>query len=58
MSKDIKITSIEEHEDGSATLQLDLDPEVFSEIFSVGFLHLIQKGIDSTKEAGAVDSTD
>ena len=44
--KDIKITEIEEHEDGSATLQLDLDPEIFAEIFNVGFIHLIKKGIE------------
>ena len=43
--KDIKITEIEEHEDGSATVQLDLDQETFSEIFNIGFIHLIQKGM-------------
>ncbi len=43
---DIKITEIEEHEDGSATLQLDLDPDTFAEIFNIGFIHLIKKGIE------------
>ena len=47
MSSDIKITNIEEHEDGSATLQLDLDPETFAAIFNVGFVHLIMKGMES-----------
>ena len=51
MSKDvnklIKITEIEEHEDGSATLQLDLDSETFAAIFNVGFVHLIMKGMES-----------
>ena len=51
MSKDvnklIKITKIEEHEDGSATLQLDLDSETFAAIFNVGFVHLIMKGINN-----------
>ena len=47
MSSDIKITEIEDHEDGSATMQLDLDPETDAAIFNVGFIHLIQKGIDN-----------
>ena len=47
MSSDIKVTDIEEHEDGSATLQLDLDPETYAAIFNVGFIHLIQKGMES-----------
>jgi hypothetical protein len=47
INKPIKITDIEEHEDGSATLQLDLDSETFAAIFSVGFVHLIMKGIES-----------
>ena len=46
VNKPIKITEIEEHEDGSATLQLDLDPEIFAAIFNVGFVHLIMKGIE------------
>jgi len=47
VNKPIKITEIEEHEDGSATLQLDLDSETFAAIFNVGFVHLIMKGIES-----------
>ena len=47
MSSYIRITDIEEHEDGSATLQLDLDPETYAAIFNVGFIHLIQKGMES-----------
>jgi hypothetical protein len=47
VNKPIKITEIEEHEDGSATLQLDLDPETFAAIFNVGFVHLIMKGMES-----------
>jgi len=46
-NKPIKITEIEEHEDGSATLQLDLDSETFAAIFNVGFVHLIMKGMES-----------
>ena len=46
MIKDIHITELEEHEDGSATLQLVLDPETFAEIFNIGFIHLIKKGME------------
>ena len=47
INKPIKITDIEDHEDGSATLQLELDPETYAAIFNVGFIYLIQKGIDN-----------
>ena len=47
VNKPIKITEIEEHEDGSATLQLDLDSKTFAAIFNVGFVHLIMKGMES-----------
>jgi hypothetical protein len=47
VNKPIKITDIEDHEDGSATLQLELDPETYAAIFNVGFVHLIRKGIES-----------
>ena len=47
INKPIKITEIEDHEDGSATLQLELDPETYAAIFNVGFVHLIRKGIES-----------
>ena len=50
INKPIKITDIEEHEDGSATLQVECDPETFAAIFNVGFVSLIQKGIESQKE--------
>ena len=47
VNKPIKITEIEDHEDGSATMQLDLDPETYAAIFNVGFVHLVMKGIES-----------
>ena len=47
VNKPIKITEIEDHEDGSATMQLDLDPETYAAIPNVGFIYLIQKGIDN-----------
>ncbi len=47
VNKEIKITEVEEHEDGSATLQVECDPETFAAIFNVGFVSLIRKGLDS-----------
>ena len=48
----IKITEIEEHEDGSATLQVECDPETFMAIFDVGFVTLIKAGLDKEKSDG------
>ena len=48
----IKITDIEEHEDGSATLQVECDPETFMAIFDVGFVTLIKAGLDKEKSDG------
>jgi hypothetical protein len=42
----IKITDIEEHEDGSATLKVECSPEVFAAIFNVGFVSLVKTGLD------------
>mgnify|MGYP006450833595 CR=1 FL=1 len=47
---DIKIISIEEHEDGSATLQVECDPETFMAIFDLGFVTLIKAGLEKEKE--------
>ena len=46
----IKITDIEENEDGSATLQVECDPETFMAIFDVGFVTLVKAGLDKEKE--------
>jgi len=48
----IKITEIEEHEDGSATLQVECDPETFMAIFNVGFVELVKAGLDKEKSDG------
>ena len=42
---DIKVTDIEEHEDGSATLQVECAPEIFAAIFNVGFVELVKRGL-------------
>tara|TARA_R110002020_G_scaffold165894_1_gene353701 strand:+ start:512 stop:682 length:171 start_codon:yes stop_codon:yes gene_type:complete len=47
INEPIKITDIEDHEDGSATLKLELDPETYAAIFNAGFIHLVMKGIES-----------
>ena len=47
MRNDIRITELEEHEDGSATIQLDLSPEVFAEIFQAGFIALVKRGLNA-----------
>jgi hypothetical protein len=49
---EIKITEIEEHEDGSATLQVECDPETFAAIFDVGFVTLIKAGLEKEKSDG------
>ena len=46
----IKITEIDEHEDGSATLQVECDPETFMAIFDVGFVTLVKAGLEKEKE--------
>ena len=45
VNKPIKITEITEHEDGSATLQVECDPNTFAAIFNVGFVSLIKTGL-------------
>jgi hypothetical protein len=47
VNKPIQVTSIEEHEDGSATVQVECDSETFAAIFNVGFIHLIDKGLEN-----------
>ncbi len=49
MNDIIKITEIEEHEDGSATLQVECDPEIFMAIFNVGFVELVKRGLESER---------
>lgn len=50
INKPIKVTEIEEHEDGSATLQVECDPETFAAIFDVGFVTLIKAGLEKEKK--------
>jgi len=45
-NKPIKVVEIEEHDDGSATLQVECDPETFAAIFNVGFVTLVKEGLN------------
>ena len=48
MDKDndlIKVTEVHEHEDGSATLQVECSPQTFAAIFNVGFVSLVKAGL-------------
>jgi hypothetical protein len=49
MMSEIKVTDVEEHRDGSATLQVECAPEIFAAIFNVGFVALIKRGLESEK---------
>jgi hypothetical protein len=50
MMIEVKIVEIEEHEDGSATLQVECDPQTFAAIFNVGFVALVKAGLETEKE--------
>tara|TARA_R100000742_G_C4244320_1_gene63466 strand:+ start:448 stop:609 length:162 start_codon:yes stop_codon:yes gene_type:complete len=47
---EVKIIEIEDHEDGSATLQVECDPQTFAAIFNVGFVALVKAGLETEKE--------
>jgi hypothetical protein len=53
MNNDIKIETITDHDDGSATLTLDLNAETYHKIFEYGFIKLIMKGIESEEKDNA-----
>jgi hypothetical protein len=42
----IKVLEITENEDGSALVELEMDPDTYAKIFSEGFVHLIKKGLE------------
>jgi len=43
----IKVLEVTENEDGSAFVELEMDPDTYAKIFNAGFVHLIEKGLDS-----------
>ena len=52
INKPVKVTEIEENEDGRATLQVEWDPETFMAIFDVGFVTLMRAGLEKEKSDG------
>jgi hypothetical protein len=46
MNSDIKVESITDHEDGTATLSLNMDAATYHKVFEYGFIKLITKGLD------------
>jgi len=44
---EVKIVEIEEHEDGSVTLQVECDPQTFAAIFNMGFVALVKAGLET-----------
>jgi len=49
MNDKVRIISIEDHEDGSATLQVECDPKTFMAIFNVGFVTLVKAGLETER---------
>ena len=43
---EIKVIALEEREDGSALVKLDMDDETYGAIFNYGFVQMLRKGID------------
>ncbi len=50
ISEPIKIIKVDEHKDGSATVQMDLDPETYADIFSYGFVALVRKAMENEED--------
>tara|TARA_R110000824_G_scaffold11377_3_gene49648 strand:- start:546 stop:728 length:183 start_codon:yes stop_codon:yes gene_type:complete len=57
MSDAIKVVEITEHEDGSAHVSLDMDPEVYAKVFEYGFVELLKKGMKSDEEYNKTHDT-
>ena len=49
---EIKVIEIIDHEDGSATVVLDMDSKAAHAFLSLGVLHAIRLGLDATEEKG------
>ena len=46
----IKVLEITENEDGSALVELEMDPDTYAKIFNAGFIHLIEKGLENNDQ--------
>jgi hypothetical protein len=51
----MKIEYAEEHEDGSATVKLDLEPEEHQALLSVGFEFLLRQMIQDAERSKALE---
>ena len=51
----IKIIEIDEHEDGSATVQVECDTETYRAIFNAGFVSLVRAGLDAEWDKSDID---
>ena len=46
----ISVANIEDNEDGSANVTLDIDEETYHKIFEYGFVQLVKKGLEHDKQ--------
>ena len=53
----IEVVSMEEHEDGSATLQVDMDEETKEYLINLGFETLIRKAMEHEHMALSTNKT-
>jgi len=54
INKPVKVVAVEEHEDGSATVQVECDPETFTAIFNVGFVTLVKAGLETELDRSGI----
>lgn len=47
---DIKVLSVTEHEDGSATVVIDMDEQCKSYLINYAFIDLLRKGLKEVEE--------
>jgi hypothetical protein len=50
MNDAIKIVEITDNEDGSASVQLEMDSDTYHKVFSAGFIHLIENGLKGEED--------
>lgn len=46
----IKIVEITDNEDGSASVQLEMDSDTYHKVFNAGFIHLIKEGLKGKED--------
>ena len=53
----IKVGDMVEHEDGSATFQIDTTPEATRLLVEIGLVSLLEKAIDKENEEYSIDKS-